>query len=435
MTKLAAELALELGNALKNTLVLVLAGGRGARLKSLTDVQAKPAVPFGGKFRLIDFPLSNCIHSGLRRVGVLTQYRAHTLIQHVQRGWGFFRGELNEFVQVWPAQQQTEDESWYRGTADAVFQNLELIRRHHPHYVLILGGDHIYKQDYSKMLMDHITKGADLTVSCVEVPLDDAREFGVMAVDGEDFITSFVEKPDHPPPIPDRPDRALASMGIYIFTTGVLMEQLARDAANPASSHDFGKDLLPYLVPRTRVLAHRFSRSCVRPNPGDEPYWRDVGTVDAFWEANLDLTTVTPALNLYDKAWPIWTYQVQRPSAKFVFDNEERRGMAVDSVISGGCVVSGSTVRRSLLFTDVRVNSYSLVEDSILLPGCTVGRHCRLRKVIVGQDCVVPDGLVVGEERELDQQRFFRTPKGVVLVTAASLARLRDREGIPPAGG
>ncbi|WP_019644766.1 glucose-1-phosphate adenylyltransferase [Novispirillum itersonii] len=419
-----AAAKVDLNRALKGTLALVLAGGRGSRLKSLTDDEAKPAVPFGGKFRIIDFPLSNCLNSGIRRMAVPTQYKAHTLIHHIQRGWGFLRAEVNEFVELWPAQQQTSDESWYRGTADAVYQNLDLVRRHDPDYILILAGDHIYRQDYSKLLADHIQKGADLTISCVEVPLEKAKEFGVVAVDDTDSITGFLEKPANPPSIPGQPHLAFASMGIYIFNARFLIDLLEQDAANPSSSHDFGKDIIPSLLGSARLFAHRFADSAVTPEGATEPYWRDVGTVDAYWEANLDLTTVTPELDLYDDLWPIWTYQLQKPPAKFVFDDDSRRGMAVDSLVSAGCIISGASVRRSMLFSNVRVNSYGVVEDTVILPDADIGRSCRIRKAIIGSGCRVPEGLVIGEDPELDARRFHRTEGGVVLVTQAMLNAL-----------
>ncbi|MEO5374535.1 MAG: glucose-1-phosphate adenylyltransferase [Alphaproteobacteria bacterium] len=424
----STDLPYDLHNAVRKTFALVLAGGRGTRLMQLTDDEAKPAMPFAGKFRIIDFPLSNCINSGIRQMAVLTQYKAHTLIQHLHRGWGFLRAEINEFVEIWPAQQQLDSASWYQGTADAVFQNLSLIRSRSPKYVLILAGDHVYKQDYSKLLGFHIETGADVTVSCVDVPLKDASGFGVVGVDENDRIINFLEKPKDPPPIPGNPGRAFASMGIYIFNADVLFEHLERDGADLKSSHDFGKDIIPYLVPRCKVMAHRFSDSCVSclVQHGDitEPYWRDVGTVDAYWAANIDLTTVTPELDLYDSNWPIWTYQIQQPSAKFVFDNDDRRGMAVDSLLSAGCVVSGGTVRRSLLFSLVRVNSYTTVEDTLILPNSEVGRHCRLKKTIVGSNCQIPEGLVIGEDPVLDAKRFHVTEGGVTLVTAPMLAKL-----------
>ncbi|MCG8508343.1 MAG: glucose-1-phosphate adenylyltransferase [Rhodospirillales bacterium] len=419
-----SNLPLDLNMALRHTFAVVMAGGRGTRLKQLTDNQAKPAVPFAGKFRIIDFPLSNCVNSGIRRVSVLTQYRAHTLIQHVQNGWGFLRGELNEFVQLWPAQQQTASGSWYLGTADAVFQNIETLQPHNPQYIIVLAGDHVYRQDYSRMLAEHIEKGADATVACVEVPIKSATEFGVVGVKEGDEIVSFLEKPADPPCIPGEPDLAFASMGIYVFNADFLYDALRRDAQNPESSHDFGKDVVPGLVSNCRLLAHRFGNSCVYTGEETEPYWRDVGTVDAYWEANLDLTSVSPSLNLYDRAWPIWTYQAQRPAAKFVFDDEERRGMAVDSLVSAGCIVSGSNIRRSLLFTDIHAHSYTTVEDSVILPRCQINRDARLKKVIVDQDCDIPSGLVVGEDPELDAKRFYRTENGVTLITAKMLEKL-----------
>jgi glucose-1-phosphate adenylyltransferase len=420
----STEALADLNRALRGTLALVLAGGRGSRLRNLTDNDAKPAVPFGGKFRIIDFPLSNCVNSGIRRIAVPTQYKAHTLIQHLQRGWGFFRAEINEFVELWPAQQQTLEESWYRGTADAVFQNLDLIRRHDPEYILILAGDHVYRQDYSKLLAYHIDKGADVTISCVEVPLAKASDFGVVAVDDDDSITGFLEKPANPPHAPGNPDVAFASMGIYVFNARFLMKLLEDDAQNPESSRDFGKDIIPALINTNRVVAHRFNDSCVLTPGATEPYWRDVGTVDAYWEANLDLTTITPELDLYDEEWPIWTYQLQKPAAKFVFDSDDRRGMAVDSVVSAGCVVSGATVRRSLLFSCVRINSYALVEDTVVLPEADIGRHCRIHRAIIGAGCKVPEGLVVGENREDDLRRFHVTEQGVTLVTQQMLEAL-----------
>ncbi len=421
----------ELNRALRDTLALVLAGGRGTRLMHLTEHEAKPAVPFGGKFRIVDFPLSNCINSGIRRVSVLTQYKAHTLIHHIQRGWGFFRAEdlgraeLNEFVELWPAQQQISEDSWYVGTADAVYQNLRTIGRHAPEFVLVLAGDHVYKQDYGKMLAHHIERGAEATVACVEVERMSATGFGVVGVDEQNNITTFVEKPKDPPAIPGKPDRAYASMGIYLFNTSFLNELLKLDSENPNSSHDFGKDIVPHIIEHHSALAHDFGGSAVKMSGSKEPYWRDVGTVDAYWEANIDLTTVTPQLDLYDEDWPIWTYQVQRPSAKFVFDNDQRRGMAADSLVSAGCIISGAVVRRSCLFNNVRVNSYSLVEDSVVLPDCDIGRHCSLKKVIIDSDCRVPEGLVVGEDAAEDARRFYRTDKGVTLITQDMIDQLK----------
>jgi len=416
----------EVNLRLRRTLALVLAGGRGSRLGALTDWHAKPGIPFGGKYRIVDFALSNCINSGIRRIGVITQYKAHSLIQHIQRGWSFLRGEFNEFIELLPAQQRTEGENWYRGTADAVHQNLDIIRSHKPEYVLILAGDHVYKMDYGRMLAHHLASGAAVSVACLEVPLMDAREFGVMAVDEHDNIVRFDEKPAKPRHIPGDPSKALASMGIYLFDAQFLYDQLNEDILSADTEFDFGKNIIPRLVGKHRVVAHRFQKSCVMHEGATEHYWRDVGTIDAYWEANIDLTTVTPSLNLYDEAWPIWTYQAQLPSAKFVFDSDARRGMAVDSMVSGGCVVSGATVRRSLLYSNVRVNSYAVVEDTVVLPDCDIGRHARLRKCIVDQGCVVPPGLVVGEDPELDTQRFTRTEKGVTLITPSMLQRLAD---------
>ncbi|WP_292996496.1 glucose-1-phosphate adenylyltransferase [Nitrosomonas sp.] len=408
-------------SATHNTLALILAGGRGSRLHQLTDWRAKPAVPFGGKFRIIDFPLSNCVNSGVRRIGVVTQYKSQSLIRHIQHGWSFLDGRFKEFVELLPAQQRTT-ETWYQGTADAVFQNLDILLRHDPKYVLILGGDHIYKMDYSKLLAEHLEKGADMTVACLEIPLQEASAFGVMGVNDAWQVTSFAEKPENPAPIPGQPQKALASMGIYVFNAAFLYEQLIRDSKINESSHDFGKDLIPYMVPRYRVFAHRFLNSCVNMASGI-PYWRDVGTVDAYWEANFDLTTVTPELNLYDEDWPIWTHQEQLPPAKFVFDDEDRRGQALDSSVSGGCIISGATVRRSLLFSNVKVRSYSSVEDSVILPNVEIGRYARLRRVVVEKQCIIPEGLVAGYDAEEDRKRFYVTEKGITLITPEMLGQ------------
>ena len=419
------EKSIDLNTAVRNTLAIVMAGGRGSRLKQLTDIRAKPAVPFAGKFRIIDFPLSNCLNSGIRKVGVLTQYKAHSLIQHVQNGWGFLRGELNEFVQVWPAQQQTEAGSWYQGTADAVYQNLQTLKSINPQYIVILAGDHVYRQDYSRMLAEHIATGADATVSCVDVPIKQATEFGVVGVDEKDAIISFLEKPANPPAIPGMPDRAFASMGIYIFNANFLDRVLREDADDPSSSHDFGKDIIPGLVSKCRLMAHRFRNSCYFSDEREtDPYWRDVGTIDAYWEANLDLTSVNPLLNLYDLDWPIWTYQAQRPAAKFVFDDDLRRGMALDSLVSAGCIVSGAAIRRSLLFTDVYVHSFASLEDAIILPHSRVRRHARLKKVVVDKRCEIPEGLVVGEDPDDDSRRFYRSENGVTLITQSMIDKL-----------
>lgn len=406
----------------KNTLGLILAGGRGSRLGALTEWNAKPAIDFGGKYRIIDFPLSNCLNSGIRQIGVLVQYKSQSLIQHIQRGWGFMRGQFNEFIDIMPAQQRTGKEDWYKGTADAVFQNIDLIRRYAPEYVLILAGDHVYKMDYGKMLAEHVQSGADMTVGCYEVKREEATAFGVMAVNAENRVIEFAEKPKDPKPIPGQADKALVSMGIYVFNRDFLIEQLVRDADDPKSSHDFGKNIIPYVISRYRVMAHRFGNSCVGQKP-DYPYWRDVGTIDAFWEANLDLTHIIPDLDLYDKEWPIWTYQEQLPPCKFVFDDEGRRGMAVDSLVSGGCIISGAKVTRSLLFSDVHVHSYAEIEESVILPEVDIGRRCRLKKVVVDRECALPPDTVIGFNPEEDKKRFHVTEKGVILVTPSMLGQ------------
>ena len=406
----------------KNTYAMVLAGGRGSRLYNLTDWRAKPAVPFGGKFRIIDFVLSNCVNSGIRRIGVATQYKSHSLLQHIQRGWSFLNGKFGEFIDVLPAQQWIE-ESWYQGTADAVYQNLDILRSTKPEYVLILAGDHVYKMDYGKTLACHVEKNADMTVACINVPLSDAKGFGVMGVDAESRVVDFTEKPEHPTPIPGSVDRALASMGIYIFNTGFLLAQLERDAADPNSSHDFGKDIIPHLVTgKYRVIAQSFEDSCVRKE-NELPYWRDVGTIDSYWEANMELTKVAPELDMYDQEWPIWTHQEQLPPAKFVFDDNKRRGMAVDSLVSGGCIISGANVRRSLLFSNVHVHSYCTVEDSVLLPNVTVSRNAILKRVVVDKNCIIPEGMVVGLNPEEDKKRFLVTDKGITLITPEMLGQ------------
>jgi len=402
----------------RETLAIILAGGRGSRLKHLTDWRTKPAVPFGGKFRIIDFALSNCINSGIRRIGVATQYKAHSLVRHVQRGWSFLRAELDEFVELWPASQRLET-SWYAGTADAVYQNLDIIRSHHPEFVLILAGDHVYKMDYGPLIAHHAENSADLTIGCIEVPLERAREFGVMKVNDAGRIVEFAEKPEHPEPIPGRDDVALASMGIYVFSAGFLYEQLIRDADSSQTSHDFGKDIIPKAIDRYRVVAYPFRDV----QTGRDAYWRDVGTVDAYWEANLELIGITPDLNLYDQHWPIWTYQEQLPPAKFVFDDEDRRGMAVDSMVSGGCIVSGATVRHSLLFSNVRVNAYSTVQDSVVLPNVDIGRYCDIQRAVIDKGCRIPDGTVIGKDHAKDAERFYVSPGGVVLVNADMLGQ------------
>ncbi len=405
----------------RNTLALILAGGRGSRLKHLTQWAAKPAVSFGGKFRIIDFPLSNCINSGIRQVGVLTQYKAHSLILHIQRGWGFLRGEFGEFVELLPAQQRIEN-SWYAGTADAVYQNLDILRMHNPEYVLLLAGDHIYKMDYGAMIARHVESGADMTIGCLEVDLETAKSFGVMAVDEENRIHEFAEKPDQPKSVPGNDKVALASMGIYVFNRKFLFEQLIKDADMPSSTHDFGNDIIPNVIENYRVIAYPFRDE----ESNTQAYWRDVGTVDAYWEANQELIGVTPPLNLYDKSWPIWTYQEQLPPAKFVFDDDERRGMAVDSMISGGCVVSGAVVRHTLLFSNVRVNSYSTIEDSVVLPNVVIGRNCRIKKAIIADNCNIPEGTIIGEDAEMDARRFHLSEGGVVLVTSEMLGQVQN---------
>src|SRR5690554_65810 len=403
----------------RQTLALVLAGGRGSRLHDLTKWRAKPAVPFGGKFRIIDFPLSNCINSGIGQVGVITQYKSHSLIRHIQRGWGFLRGELGEFVELLPAQQRIET-SWYEGTANAVLQNLDIIKSHGPEYVLILAGDHVYKMDYGTMLAAHVEQEADITVGCIEVPLEEASAFGVMAVDKELRITEFKEKPDNPQPMPGQPGEALASMGIYVFSTRILFDELLRDQQlDGTSSHDFGKDIIPTVIERLKVCAFPFRD----PVHNKVAYWRDVGTIDSLWQANLELIGISPELNLYDSNWPIWTYQEQLPPAKFVFDDDNRRGTAVDSMVAGGCIVSGALIRHSLLFSQVRVHSYSTVEDSVIFPDVDIGRNCHIRKAVIDRGCKIPEGTRIGFDLESDRQRFHVSPRGVVLITPEMLGQ------------
>ena len=417
----------------RSTMAIILAGGRGTRLGHLTDWRAKPAVPFGGKFRFIDFPLSNCVNSGIRRIGVCTQYKAQSLIRHVQRGWSFLDGRFQEFVELLPAQQNVSAD-WYKGTADAIYQNIYLLRKHGPELILVLAGDHIYKMDYTYMLQDHMARGADMTIACMEVPLAEARGFGVMATDDKLHVQAFQEKPDHPAPMPGHPDRALASMGIYVFNAAFLYEQLTRDALDPHSEHDFGRDIIPHILARGyRLVAHRFSDSCVNMTEG-RPYWRDVGTLDAYWEANMELTKVTPDLNMYDRNWPIWTHQEQLPPAKFVFDDEGRRGSACDSLVSGGCVISGASVRRSLLFSSVHVHSYADVQDSVVLPNVDIGRNVVLRRAVVERNCRLPPGLQVGVNAEDDRRRFEVSSKGITLVVPEMLAALAEAQKAAPAG-
>ncbi|MEM9302857.1 MAG: glucose-1-phosphate adenylyltransferase [Pseudomonadota bacterium] len=408
----------------QRAMAFVLAGGRGSRLLELTDKRAKPAVYFGGKTRIIDFVLSNAVNSGIRRIAVATQYKAHSLIRHVQRGWNFFRAERNENFDILPASQRMDTANWYLGTADAVWQNADIIRSYEPDYLVVLAGDHIYKMDYELMLMQHVESGADVTVGCVEVPRDEAVGYGVMAVDEAMNITAFVEKPADPPAMPGHPDLALASMGIYVFDTEALLELLAEDAEDPESSHDFGKDLIPKLVAGGKAVAHRFSNSCVTSGSETEPYWRDVGTVDAFWQANIDLTAFEPGLDIYQREWPIWTYSEQVPPAKFVHNVDGRRGEAVSSLVSGGCIVSGASIEESLLFTRVHANSYSRLYRSVVLPQVFVGRHARLTNAVVDRGVVIPQGLVVGEDRDDDERRFRVTEAGTVLITQPMIDRL-----------
>lgn len=407
----------------KRAIALVLAGGRGSRLMNLTDRRAKPAVYFGGKFRIVDFVLSNCLNSGVRRIGVITQYKSHSLLRHLQRGWAFLKSEMNEFVDLLPAQQRNDDESWYRGTADAVYQNHDILESYGAEYIVVLAGDHIYKMNYALMLSDHVAKGRPCTVACIAVPRAEASAFGVMAVDDNSMITDFLEKPADPPAMPGRPDMALASMGIYIFNAAYLYAELARDLADPDSSHDFGKNIIPHAVRNGCAAAHPFALSCVPNGTAAEPYWRDVGTVDAYWDSNIDLTATDPKLNLYDRDWPIWTYQAQLPPAKFVHNQDNRRGMAIESTVSGGCIVSGQ-VFRSVLFSSVRVHSHAFVNWSVLLPEVRVGRGARLTRTVIDRGCSVPDGLVIGEDPVLDGERFYRSANGICLVTADMLAKI-----------
>jgi glucose-1-phosphate adenylyltransferase len=408
----------------RNAMAYVLAGGRGSRLMELTDRRAKPAVYFGGKSRIIDFALSNALNSGIRRIAVATQYKAHSLIRHLQRGWGFFRPERNESFDILPASQRVSETQWYAGTADAVFQNIDIIEDYAPRHIVILAGDHVYKMDYEVMLAQHVESGADVTVGCIAVPRAEASGFGVMHVDDTDRIVAFVEKPADPPPIPGQPGLALASMGIYVFDTRMLFAELGRDAADPASKRDFGGDIIPRMVAEGRAMAHRFETSCVRSAEESEPYWRDVGTLDAYWEANISLTDVVPPLDIYDRDWPVWTYGEIVPPAKFVHDEDGRRGQAVSCLISGGCIVSGASARRSLLSTGCHLHSFAAVENAVLLPQVDVGRGARLMNVIVDRGVRIPDGLVVGEDPVIDARRFRRTAKGICLVTQPMIDRL-----------
>jgi glucose-1-phosphate adenylyltransferase len=414
------------GPLARHAMAYVLAGGRGSRLLELTDVRAKPAVYFGGKTRIIDFALSNAMNSGIRRIAVATQYKAHSLIRHLQRGWNFFRPERNESFDILPASQRVAETQWYLGTADAVYQNIDIIESYDPRYIVVLAGDHIYKMDYEPMLQQHVEAGAHVTVGCLEVPRSEAVGFGVMHIDENDRILSFLEKPSNPPPMPGRPDSALASMGIYVFDTRFLFDVLREDADDPHSSHDFGKDIIPKLVTGGKAVAHHFARSCIRSTAEAAAYWRDVGTVDAYFSANIDLTDVVPDLDLYDKDWPIWTFSEMTAPAKFVHDVDGRRGMALSSLVAGGCIVSGASLRRSLLFTGVHAHSFVHVDHAVVLPAVDIGRGARLTKVVVDRGVRIPPGLVVGEDPELDARRFRRTANGVCLITAKMIERLES---------
>lgn len=408
----------------QQTMAFILAGGRGSRLQELTEKRVKPAVYFGGKTRIIDFALSNAVNSGIRRIGVATQYKSHSLIRHLQRGWSFFRAERNESLDILPASQRMNDTDWYKGTADAVTQNIDIIEAYNVKYILVLAGDHIYKQDYSVMIQQHVESGADVTVGCIEVPRAEASGFGVMSVDDTDRVLDFIEKPADPPAMPGHPDLALASMGIYVFNADFLMDLLRKDNVNPDSTHDFGHDLIPDLVSNGKVVAHPFSRSCVRSESEPKPYWRDVGTVDAYWQANMDLTDFEPELDIYDNEWPIWTNSELTPPAKFIHNEDGRRGNAVSSMVSGGCIISGAQLERCLLFTGVKAHSYSSLTGAVVLPYAVIGRHARLTNVVIDSGVVIPEGLVVGEDPELDAKRFRRTKSGICLITAAMVAKL-----------
>ena len=405
------------------TMAFVLAGGRGSRLKELTDRRVKPAVYFGGKSRIIDFALSNALNSGIRKMALATQYKAHSLIRHVQRGWNFFRAERNEFLDILPASQRYDEAMWYRGTADAVAQNIDIIDSYRVEYVLILAGDHIYKMDYEPMIRQHVDTGADVTIGCLTVPRAEASAFGVMAVDATDRITSFLEKPADPPGTPEDPNVTLASMGIYVFKWSFLRDLLIRDMEDDNSSHDFGNDLIPDIVKNGKAQAHRFTESCVRSSPDAPAYWRDVGTVDAFWKANIDLTDFTPDLDLWDRDWPIWTYSESVPPAKFIHDEPERRGIAVSSMVSGGCIISGTEIRQSLLFTHVNTNSFASLDGAVVLPYVNVARHARLKNVVIDRGVRIPEGLVVGEDPIEDAKWFRVSDGGVTLITQEMLKR------------
>lgn len=406
-----------ISNLTRDTYALVLAGGRGSRLHELTNWRAKPALYFGGKFRIIDFPLSNCINSGIRNVGVLTQYKSHSLIRHLVRGWGHFKKELGESIEILPASQRFS-EDWYQGTADAVYQNIDIIKTELPKYVMILSGDHIYRMDYGPMLAQHVESGAKMTVSCMSVPVEQARgAFGVIGVDGNNQVTGFIEKPSEPETLPHDPSQCLASMGNYVFDTEFLIEQLEQDSQNPGSDHDFGKDIIPSIIDNHKVCAFDFKKSAK-----NHSYWRDVGTLDSYWEANMELVSPVPELNLYDKRWPIWTYQEQLPPAKFVWEHESSPGEALNSLVSGGCIISGASVKQSICFSNVTVKSASVVTESVLLPEVEIGKNCIIKKAIIDRGCIIPDGTIIGENHEKDIERGFRVSEnGVVLVTSEIL--------------
>jgi glucose-1-phosphate adenylyltransferase len=408
----------------RQALAFVLAGGRGSRLLELTDRRAKPAVYFGGKTRIIDFALSNAVNSGIRRIAVATQYKAHSLIRHLQMGWNFFRPERNESFDILPASQRVSETQWYVGTADAVYQNIDIIESHGSKYIVLLAGDHIYKMDYELMLKQHVESCADVTVGCLEMPRTESSGFGIMHIEEDGLIKAFIEKPADPPPMPGKPDVSLASMGIYVFDTKFLFDELRRDAADPSSNHDFGRDVIPHIVKNGRAVAHQFSKSCVRSGEEQQSYWRDVGTVDAYWSANIDLTDVVPELDLYDREWPIWTYSEITPPAKFVHDEEDRRGQAIASLVSGGCIISGASIRRSLLFTGVHAHSYASIENAVIMPYVTIGRHARLKNVVIDRGVQIPEGLIVGDDPEFDARRFRTTAQGVTLITQTMIDRL-----------
>ena len=403
-------------------MAFVLAGGRGSRLKELTDNRAKPAVYFGGKTRIVDFALSNALNSGIRKMAIATQYKAHSLIRHCQRGWGFLRAERNEYLDILPASQRMDEEKWYLGTADAVAQNIDIIDSYNIDYIVVLAGDHIYKMDYEIMLQQHVETDADVTIGCLTVPRMEATAFGVMHCDAKDRITAFLEKPADPPAIPGDPDHALASMGIYVFKWTFLRELLIKDMEDDNSSHDFGNDIIPQVVQAGKAQAHRFEDSCVQSGLEVKPYWRDVGTIDAFWEANIDLTKFTPPLDLYDNSWPIWTYSESVPPAKFIHNEDKRRGMAVSSMVSGGCIISGSEISESLLFTGVRSHSFSSLNQVVALPYVEVGREAKLSKCVIDRGVHIPDGLVVGADAAEDAKWFRVSESGVVLITKNMIA-------------